>query len=90
MEFLEGIMIGGIALAPLVVGLVALAKKLGMPDKYAPWANGTLAVVAVIGAQVLQLYPDYTVYFVMVATAVMTFLSASGVYQFGKTTIKSK
>jgi hypothetical protein len=27
MELIEGIMIGGIAVAPLVVGLVALAKK---------------------------------------------------------------
>lgn len=85
MEFLEGIMVGGIALAPLVVGLVALAKKIGLPEQYAPWANGALAVVAVVGAQFMELYPDYTQYFVMAATAVMTFLSASGVYQFGKT-----
>ena len=90
MELIEGIMIGGIALAPLVVGLVALAKKIGLPDEYAPWANGGLVVVAVVGAKMMELYPQYTDYFVLAATAVMVFLSASGVYQFSKTTIQKK
>jgi len=88
MELLQGIVIGGIAIAPLVVGLVALAKRLGLPDQYAPWANGSLAVLAVIAAKVLELYPQYTEYFTIVATAVMVFLSASGVYQFSRTAKK--
>ena len=90
MELIEGIVIGGVALAPFVVGLVALAKKLGLPEQYAPWANGALAAAAVMAAKVMELYPQYTEYFVIVATVVMVFLSASGVHQFGKTnTIKA-
>lgn len=88
LSLIQDIMIGGIALAPLVVGLVALAKKLGLPDEYAPWANGTLAVVAVMASKVMEMYPQYTEYFVVAATAVMVFLSASGIYQFGKTTVQ--
>lgn len=90
MELIEGIVIGGISLAPLVVGLVALAKKLGLPTQYAPWLNGILAVLAVVAGQFFQIYPQYTEYFVLAATAVITFLSASGVYQFGKIVNKSK
>jgi len=85
MEIINGIIIGGIAIAPIVVGLVALAKKIGMPAEYAPWANGALASMAVVAAKFMELYPQYTEYFVIVATVVTVFLSASGVHQFGKT-----
>ncbi len=86
MEYLEGIMIGGIAIAPLVVALVALAKKLGLPAEYAPYANGGLAVALwLVATQVVGLNPAVDEVVKVVAAAVVIFLSASGVHQFGKT-----
>ena len=85
MEYLEGIMIGGIAIAPLVVALVALAKKIGLPDEYAPYANGGLAVVLwLVATQVVGMNPVVDEVVKVVAAAVVIFLSASGVHQFGK------
>lgn len=41
----DKLVIGTIALAPIIVALVEVAKKAGMPTQYAPWLNGGLAFV---------------------------------------------
>jgi hypothetical protein len=60
-----------------------------------PWPLGiriglALASLAVVAAKLMELYPQYTQYFVIVATVVMVFLSASGVHQFSKTSTATK
>jgi peptidoglycan/LPS O-acetylase OafA/YrhL len=72
--------LGTIALAPIIVALVGLAKSLGMPTKYAPWLNGALALVGYGLIVVVQLVPaalDPTTYLL---NAVIIFLSAAGFY----------
>lgn len=86
MPELGDIMIGGFAIAPLVVALVALAKTLGLPAKYAPHFNGGLSMVLWLAAvYILPMYPQAEPFVVAVIGAVVVFLSASGIYQFGKT-----
>jgi len=36
--------VGEILLVPIIVGLVALVRQLGMPKEYAPWLNGVLSL----------------------------------------------
>lgn len=80
------VFIGGISIAPLVVGLVALAKYLGMPVKYAPMVNGVLsAALVTLAVYVLPMYPQITDAVTATVVIIITFLTASGIHQFGKT-----
>jgi hypothetical protein len=72
--------LGTIALAPIIVALVGLAKSLGMPVKYAPWLNGALALVGyglIVAVQLVPAALDPTTYLL---NAVIIFLSAAGFY----------
>lgn len=83
---LNDLLIGGVPVAALVVGLVSLAKNLGMADKYAPYLNGLLATLGYLAVTwLLPTYPGLMPYFEIATGAVVIFLTASGIYQFGKT-----
>jgi hypothetical protein len=72
--------LGTIALAPVIVALVGIAKALGMPVKYAPWLNGALALVGyglIIAVQLVPAALDPTTYLL---NAVIIFLTAAGFY----------
>lgn len=88
---MEGIdlTIGGIALLPIIVALVELAKQLGMDVKYAPWLTGVLSVIGYIMVQGVNMFPQYESYVVMVLTMALVFLSTTGLYTIAKNTIKS-
>jgi hypothetical protein len=91
MPDLQDILIGGMAIAPLVVALVALAKQLGMDTKYAPWLNGGLSVVLWLAATVaIPAYPVVGDIAKVIVGALVVFLGASGVYQFGKVNSNKK
>ena len=77
--------IGGIPLVGIIIGLVALGKKLGVPKKYAPYVNGALSVAAYLAVSFLQQYPAYTEIAKVVVFATAIFLVSSGVYQLSKT-----
>jgi len=86
MPDLNTILVGGFAIAPLVVGLVALAKMVGVPVKYAPYLNGGLSTLLYVGAiYLLPMYPAAEPFVNVVVGAVVIFLGSSGIYQFGKT-----
>jgi hypothetical protein len=72
--------LGTIALAPIIVALVGLAKSLGMPTKYAPWLNGLLSLVGyglIIAVQLAPAALDPVTYLL---NALVIFLSAAGFY----------
>lgn len=84
MDYLADLFIGSVAVAPLVIGLVALAKQLGYPNDKAPYLTGALGVLGYMVVQLIGMYPMLQQGAEIVATAVVIFLSASGVYQLGK------
>ena len=72
------LIIGGIALAPIIVALIELAKSLGLPSKYAPFLNAALSVVAYVGVYLLGVYPGYTDWVVIALNILLIFLSGAG------------
>lgn len=87
-SLIANLTIGGVAAVPIIIGLVALLKRLqwlGEGDKYAPYAAGALSVVAYGVVELLKVYPDFLTYATPIATAVYIFLVVSGVYQVAKT-----
>lgn len=91
MEFdLSQIVIGGTALVPLVMGIVSLAKRLGMPGEYAPWLNGVLSTAGYFLSVFLTQYPQYNDVAQMVTFGVVAFLASSGTYQLSKPGVAKK
>lgn len=87
MPDLNSILIGGFAIAPLVVAIVNLVKRLGVPAEYAQYVNGGVsAVLWVTATYVLPLYPELQPYVIAVVGTVVVFLGASGIHKFGKIT----
>lgn len=82
----QDLIIGGVPLAALIVGLVNLAKRLGLPDQYAPYLNGALAALGfLLVSWLLPAYPQIEPFLEVAAGAVIAFLAASGIHQLGKT-----
>ena len=78
----------GIAAAPIIVAIIQLAKMAGVPDKYAPWLNAALSVVAygvIVLLQTGVLDAAMTTY---VLNVLMIFLAAAGVYDRLQTPLK--
>ncbi len=78
------IYIGSVALAPLIVALVEVAKRLGFPSRYAPWLNATLSVIAYGGMLVVQANPQLEQPVTVALNLLVTFLTAAGIYDIGK------
>ena len=72
--------IGAIALAPIIVGLVEVAKALGLNVKYAPWATGLLALVGYAAVVLVEQRPDLLQPMVYALNAIIVFLVATGFY----------
>lgn len=76
------IIIGGVAVMPLIVALIEWLKGQGMDVKFAPWICGALAVVAyVVSAILIPMYPQVAVYAQWVVGALSVFLAATVGYQ---------
>lgn len=73
--------IGGIALIPVIVALVELAKMLGLPVDFAPWLTGALAVVGYVLVILVTAHPEFLQAVTVGLTAVIIFLSATGLYK---------
>jgi len=79
------IVVGGVAIAPLIVALIELLKGFGLPVKFAPALCGVLAVGAyVVSAVVIPAYPEVAVYAQWIVGALLVFLTATGAYQIVK------
>ncbi|MFH1633702.1 MAG: hypothetical protein ABIG63_06775 [Chloroflexota bacterium] len=88
--YIPDLQIETIALVPIIVVIVQGLKELKIiKPEWAPWANGLLTVFGYILVVVVQKYPHWTPTVVMVLTIVTIFLSASGLYEFGKNAVQA-
>lgn len=82
----EEIVIGGVSLSALIVGIVNLLKRAGLPDNKAPYAAGIVALIGYLVVYwLLPAYPAIEPALKVITGAVVAFLGASGIHQFGKT-----
>lgn len=73
----------GIALVPIIVALIQLAKRVGLPHEYARWANLVLSVVGVLLVQAVDWNPEWGPTVKTVLDMLMMFLAAAGLYREG-------
>ena len=84
------ITIGSIAIAPIIVALIQVAKGFGFPPQYAPWLNATLTVIAYAAMLLLQANPQMEQPAIVALNMLATFLAAAGVYDIGTNLLKSR
>ena len=80
MPELGDLTIGVIPLALVIVALVEVAKRAGLPSQYAPWLNAVLAVAGYALVLLVQSRPDLLPTVETGLTALVIFLSAAGIY----------
>lgn len=74
--------VGGIALLPIIVGLVELAKRYGnLSSEHAPLLNGALTTAGYALMFFVMKNPTYEEIVVGVLGGVMTFLAGAGFYE---------
>ena len=76
--------IGGVSIAPIIYGLVELAKRQGMPKQYAPLVCGVLALCGYILISYLPQIPNATEIATVVATVTISWMTATGIYKMQK------
>jgi predicted neutral ceramidase superfamily lipid hydrolase len=75
------LMLGTVALAPIIVALVQVFKALGVPSKYAPWFNAALSVLAYALIVAVERDPMLAEPVNILLNALVIFLSAAGLYE---------
>ena len=85
--YIQDIYIGTVAVIPIVVGIIQLLKKLGMPSTWAPWVNFVLTLVGYAVSLLMLQYPHWEPTTTKVLTVVIMFLTAGGFYEVGDRTI---
>ena len=83
------ITIGSIAVAPLIVALIEVAKAVGFPPRYAPWLNAVLTTIAYAVMLWLQVNPQFEQPITVALNLLLTFLVAAGIYDIGSNVLKS-
>lgn len=76
--------LGGIALAPVIVALIELAKRLGLPNKYAIYANAVLSVLAYVAIFYLTSHAEAMPWGIAIVKALTIFLATAGLYDVGQ------
>jgi hypothetical protein len=77
-----------IALMPLIVAIVQVAKNLGMPTKWAPLLTGLLAIGGYILSQQVIINPAIAPIVEYWLNVLLVFLGATGIYGIGKWSIE--
>jgi len=72
--------IGSVALVPLIITIIELAKRLGLSSTAAPYVNIGLTVVAVTAVMFLRHTPEAVTGAVIVVQAIATILAVAGGY----------
>lgn len=73
--------VGGVALSPVFVALIALARQyLGMPKSWAIWVNLGLNIASYVGIALLLQRPEYLEPTVNWLNILVGFLTVAGVY----------
>jgi hypothetical protein len=75
------LMLGTVALAPLIAALVQVIKALGVKAEYAPWFNAALSVLAYALIVAVQRDPALAEPVNVLLNALVIFLSAAGFYE---------
>jgi hypothetical protein len=78
------LIIESIALAPIISGIIEVAKRLGLPVKYAPWMNAGLSVLGFILIIYLKENPTLTQPVTIGLNALVIFLTTAGFYDRAK------
>lgn len=81
------LVVGGLALPPIIVAVVELAKRLGMPTKYAPYLNGLLSLLGYGAVILTQLKPETTSLVTYVLGGLVVFLMGAGIYDRAQATV---
>ena len=76
--------IGGIAVIPLLIGLGEVLKKWGVEDRWVIASNMVVAVVIAEAAQVAKAYPNAEPYFIALIVGLGMALAANGLYSVQK------
>ena len=71
---------GSLAIAPVIVAIIALLKRAGLPVQYAVWANVVLGIVFVALIYVTGIYPGIQVPVTTALNIVVAVLSSAGFY----------
>ena len=87
MVFPVDLSIGSIALIPVIVALVELAKQVGLPADYAPWLTGVLSVAGYALVQLVAARPDLLEPVTIGLTGLIIFLAATGLYKVAQRTV---
>ncbi len=84
--------LGDITLMPIIVGLVQVLKTYaGLDSKYAPLATAILSIIGYALIVVADFHPQTGEWIQYFLNALVLFLSATGLYNIGKTiTVKKK
>ena len=72
--------LNAVILAPVIVAVVELANRFGMPSNYAPYANGALSVLAYALVIWLARDPAAVEPAGYILNVLVIFLTAAGVY----------
>jgi hypothetical protein len=77
---LPNLNIGAVALSPIIVALVQLARHFGLKVEWAPWLAALLALAAYAGVMLLEQQPDLLQPAALILNAVVIFLTTTGFY----------
>jgi len=72
--------IAGVALVPLIIAIVALAKSLGLENRWAPLAAVAAGVAIVVGNQAANVVPGFSDWYQAVLVGLAAGLAAVGLY----------
>ena len=75
---------GSLAVGPIIVVLIALLKRIGLPAEYAPWANVGLSLLFVALVYVTGIYPDIQQPVTTALNIIVAVLTAAGLYTLQK------
>jgi len=79
--------IAGVAVVPLIIAIVAVAKSLGLENRWAPLAAVVAGVVIVVANQAAQVVPGFGDWYQAVLAGLAAGLAAVGLYSGSKNTL---
>lgn len=77
---MDAVEVAGVAVIPLIVGVVALLKELGLPSRWAPMAAVAVGVLVMALNEVLQAFPLALAVYEKALLGVALGLTAVGVH----------
>ena len=75
---------GSLAIGPVIVGMIALLKKIGLPTQYATAANVILSLVFVALIYATNVWPEIQAPVTTLLNIVVVILTVAGVYDIQK------